>query len=77
MPTEPIEVARNQWGAILHHPEWRTLELKWFPSTRHMSDDDFKSTLELHAGQAERLKPIAFMLIDATEFSTPSPTTPS
>jgi len=68
MPTQPIEVARNSWGAILHHPQWRTLELKWFPSTRHMTDDDFKATLELHTSQAERLQPIAFMLIDATEF---------
>jgi hypothetical protein len=33
-----------------------------------MTDDNFKATLELHASQAERLKPIAFMLIDATEF---------
>jgi len=68
MPAQPIEVARNEWGAILHHPDWHTLELKWFPSTRQMTDDDFKATLELHASQAERLKPIAFMLIDATEF---------
>ena len=64
----PVEVARNQWGAILHHPEWRTLELKWFPATRQMSDDDFKTTTELYASQAEQLKPIQFMLIDATEF---------
>jgi hypothetical protein len=27
-----------------------------------------QDTLELYASQAERLKPVAFMLIDATEF---------
>ena len=68
MPDQPTEVARNQWGAILHHPDWHTLELKWFPSTRTMTDDDFKATLELHATQAEHLQPITYMLIDATEF---------
>src|SRR5207248_8262678 len=68
MPAEPIEVARNEWGAILHHPEWRLLELKWFPSTRQMTDEDFKASLELYTTQAERLQPITFMLIDATEF---------
>jgi hypothetical protein len=42
--------------------------LKWFPATRNMSDDDFEATLDLHATQAEHLKPITFMLIDVTEF---------
>ena len=68
MPAQPIEVARNQWAAILHHPDWQTLELQWFPSTRQMTDEDFKATLELHTSQAERLRPINSMLIDATEF---------
>jgi len=68
MLAQPIEVARNSWGAILHHPDWHTLELKWFPSTRQMTDDDFKATLELYASQGERLQPVTFGLIDATEF---------
>jgi len=68
MPGQPIEVARNQWGAVLHHPDTRTLELKWFVSTRQMTDNDFKATLELYASQGERLQPITCGLIDATEF---------
>ena len=68
MPPQPIEVARNQWGAILHHPAQRTLELQWFASTRQMTDDDFKSSLELYATAAEQLRPIACMLIDSREF---------
>jgi hypothetical protein len=68
MTDQPIEVARNQWGAVLHHPDTHTLELKWFASTREMTDNDFKATLELFASQAERLQPITSGLIDATEF---------
>src|SRR5437899_440705 len=68
MPAQPVEVARNAWGAILHHPVARILELKWFSSSGQMTDDDFKSTLELYTTQAERLQPIPFMLIDGTEF---------
>jgi hypothetical protein len=68
MPGQPIEVARNQWGAILHQPELRMLELKWFASTRQMTDDDFKATLELYTSEGERLQPIASGLIDAMEF---------
>src|SRR5207245_3320125 len=68
MPGQPIEVARNQWGAILHHPDTRMLELKWFAATRQMSDDDFKATLELYTSAGERLQPITSGLIDATEF---------
>ena len=68
MPDQPIEVARNAWGAIVHHPNWHMVELKWFPATRQMTDDDFKATLDLHTSQSERLQPVPFMLIDATEF---------
>ncbi len=68
MSAEPEDVARNQWGTVLCYEEWRTLELKWLPSTREMSDDGFKATLELLAEQGERLKP-AYMIIDATEFA--------
>ena len=68
MPDQPIEVARNQWGAILHHPDVRMLELRWFASTRQMTDDDFKATLEQYTSQGERLQPITCGLIDATEF---------
>jgi hypothetical protein len=67
MTAEPTEAARNQWGVVFHHEQWRTLELAWLPSTRDMDDEGFKETLQLFAGAGERLKP-AFMLIDANEF---------
>ena len=67
MAEEPVEVARNEWGIILNHEQWRTLELSWLPSTREMSDDGFKETLSLFAGEGERLEP-TYMVIDATEF---------
>jgi hypothetical protein len=67
MAHEPVEVARNQWGVVLHHEQWRTLELDWLPSTSEMSDDGFKETLALLAAEGERIKP-GCMIIDATEF---------
>ena len=69
MPTaeqvEPVEVACNPWGIILHHEDWQTLELRWLPV--ELSDADFKETLTLLADLGERYKP-RFMIIDATEF---------
>ena len=65
--TEALEVARNHWGVVLWHPNWRTLELKWLPTTREMTDQGFKDTITVYAGEGERLSP-RWMLIDATEF---------
>jgi hypothetical protein len=67
MPEEAVEVARNQWGVVLSHERWRTLELSWLPSTSAMSDEGFKETLELFAAEGERAKP-SYMIVDATEF---------
>jgi hypothetical protein len=67
MAQEEVEVARNQWGAILNHERWRTLELSWLATTSEMSDEGFKETLELFAAEGERDKP-DYMIIDATEF---------
>src|SRR5579859_204608 len=64
---ESSEVARNQWGVIVNHPQWQTLELRWLPSTRDSSDDAFKETLQLLANEGERLRP-KHMFIDATQF---------
>ena len=68
MAEEPVEVARNEWGVVLNHERWQTLELDWLPSTSEMSDEGFKETLALFAGEGERVKP-AYMIIDATEFN--------
>jgi hypothetical protein len=62
---QPVEVARNPWGVILHHQGWQTLELRWLPG--EMSDADFKETLGLLADMGEQHKP-RFMIIDATDF---------
>jgi hypothetical protein len=62
---QPVEVARNPWGVILHHRGWQTLELRWLPVD--MSDADFKDTLGLLAEMGEQHNP-RFMIIDATDF---------
>jgi len=67
MTQEPVELARNEWGVILNHQQWQTLELKWLPTTRDMTDEGFRLSLELLASTGERVRP-RFMLIDATEF---------
>ena len=67
MPQEPQEVAANEWGTVTHHPQWQTLELKWDASTRSMTDDGFKQTLQILADQGLKVRP-RFMIIDATEF---------
>ncbi len=64
---EPVEVVRNSWGVVLHHEKWHTLELRWLPATRDMSDEGFKETLELLASAGERFRP-RFMLVDGTDF---------
>jgi len=72
MTQAPAEVARNQWGVVLDHRQWATLELRWLPTTSEMGDDGFKETLELFAAEGERAKP-SYMIIDAVELrSSPS-----
>jgi len=68
MSAEAAEVAQNEWGIVLSYEEWRTLELRWLPSTRDMNDGGFKATLALFAEEGERRKPV-YMIIDATEFA--------
>jgi len=67
MEQEPQEVAANEWGTIIYHPRWKTLELKWDQKTRSMTDDGFKETLQILADQGLKVRP-RFMIIDATQF---------
>jgi hypothetical protein len=60
-------VASNEWGTITYHDQWKTMELKWEQTTRSMSDEGFRQTLQLLADEGLRLHP-AFIIIDATEF---------
>jgi hypothetical protein len=64
---EPKDVAANAWGTITYYPDWETLELTWRDTTRSMSDQGFKDTLQLLAEQGLEWRP-SFMIIDATEF---------
>ena len=66
MQAEPIDIARNDWGEIIHHERWHTVELRWLPG-KEMTDEGFEDTLVLLAEAGERLRP-RFMIIDATEF---------
>jgi hypothetical protein len=65
MSQEPQAV--NEWGTLIHHPQWQTLELKWSATTQSMTDDGFKQTLQILADQGLKVRPKS-MIIDATEF---------
>ena len=36
MPQEPQELAANEWGTIIYHPQWSTLETGWFETRERM-----------------------------------------
>jgi hypothetical protein len=61
----PSEVARNEWGIIIQHPD--LLELRWLASTASMTDGGFMATLCLFVWEAEKARPRG-LLIDAVEF---------
>ena len=61
------ELVRNEWGAVIRHPDLDLLELKWFSSTSSMTDGGFMATLCLFVWEAEKNRP-SRLLIDATEF---------
>jgi hypothetical protein len=67
MAEEPVEVARNDWAVILHHDRWKTVELRWLPTTRDMGDEGFKDSLALLAEAGERFR-TPFMFVDSIEF---------
>ena len=67
MPQESQELAASAWGTISYYPQWNTLELKWDPSTRDMTEDGFKRTLQLLADHGVKVRP-AYMIVDSTEF---------
>jgi len=67
MPQQPQELAASEWGTISYYPQWNTLELKWDPRTRDMTEDGFKSTLQMLADQGLKVRP-AYMIVDSTDF---------
>jgi|SRR5262252_4706126 len=61
------EVASTEYGLIILHDEWNTLELKWLPSTKDASEAAARDTMAVFAAETERRKP-QFLLVDTTEF---------
>ena len=67
MPQEPQQLAANEWGAISYYPQWDTLELRWDASTRSMTDNGFRATLQMLADQGLKVRP-KYMIVDSMEF---------
>jgi hypothetical protein len=61
------EVASTEYGQIILHDEWNTLELKWLPTTKDASEAAARDTMALFAAETERRKP-QYLLVDTTEF---------
>jgi hypothetical protein len=49
----PTEVASTEYGVILHHDEWSTLELKWLPATEDAIEAQARDTMALFAAETE------------------------
>jgi hypothetical protein len=64
----PAEVASSEYGVIIRHVEWNTLELKWLPASKDASEAQARETMALFAAETEKLKP-QFLIVDTTEFS--------
>ena len=60
-------VASDQWGQIIYHDDWNTLELKWLPTTKDATEAQARDTMALFAAETEKLKP-QFLIVDTTEF---------
>ena len=63
----PTEVASTEYGVIIHHDEWNTLELKWLPTTKDATEAQARDTMTLFAAETEKRMP-RFLIVDATEF---------
>lgn len=61
------EVASNPWGKIVYFEEWKTLQLEWLPSSKDMSDEQVKETLQLFADAGNRLR-APYLLVDVMKF---------
>jgi hypothetical protein len=61
------EVASTEYGVIIDHDEWNTLELKWLPATKDATEAQARDTMALFAAETEKLRP-RFLIVDTTEF---------
>ena len=52
----PTEVASTEYGVIIDHDEWNTLELKWLPATKDATEAQARDTMALFAAETEKLQ---------------------
>lgn len=67
MESDSQVVYEDQWGEIVDRGSSDLVELRWFDTTAHMSQDQFQDWLRTFAGQVVRLRRPR-VLIDATGF---------
>ena len=69
------ELARDDFGRIVHDPSAGRIELEWFESSARMTDEDFRQGLERLAALAQVHQP-RHVVIDVTRFAfSPDPGT--
>jgi hypothetical protein len=61
------EVASTDYGVVIYHGEWNTLELKWLPTTKDATEAQARDTMALFAAETEKRKP-QFLIVDTNEF---------
>jgi hypothetical protein len=60
-------IAKDNWGQMVFHNEWNSLELRWLASTVDATDADLQTTMEVFAEEAVNRHPHT-LIVDATEF---------
>lgn len=65
---EPVELFRDAFASFLSHQEHEAIELRWFDSTKTMTDEEFKGALSRLAEFLERQR-IPNVLIDTVAFA--------
>ena len=63
----PTDIASTEYGVIICHDEWNTLELRWLPATKDATEAQARDTMALFAAETENRKP-RFLIVDTTEF---------
>ena len=53
----PTEVASTEYGVIVHHDEWNSLELKWLPTTKDATEFLHRWTDDMMAWRDKEIIP--------------------
>jgi hypothetical protein len=61
-------VANDKWGQLVYYDEWKSLELKWLPSTADATEEELRRTMKMFADESVTLQPHT-LIVDTTEFS--------